>query len=477
MWRLSGEITGDKTGASRATSGILWQIPLHPRDDIRDDTMRPPHLSLSAEAHRPAVRWSRWFAPVLLAGLALAFLYSTQAMAQVDVADEDVIVFYGDSITQGGQYVDLVEAWLLASRPDWKGRVYNRGISSETLSGLTEGDHNPPRPCALDRFSRDLPPLKPTILVSCFGMNDGIYHPFEWNRFFAYRDGVLDMLDRGFNEAKARDIVILTPPPFDPYQRKASDLQAKNYGYRFPYLNYDDTLGAYSEWLLTLAERDHVHVGDLHSNMNEWLARRREEDVSFHLAPDAVHPNTTGHWLMALTAASMLNLYEPVAERQFIEGTKADTFAVKIDEFVPWFVPAVDEKLLEWHRLEERIVSPIWRADLSALDAQPDERPVRLVADADEIRLTTLGELREGILLSPTDVPALKARAEKLHQAVAARRQVEYQAWRRSFAPKKEGAPKPEETAEAVEARIAELTKSIEELRQPVTVEWVIELR
>jgi lysophospholipase L1-like esterase len=413
----------------------------------------------------------------LCAILLASWVIGQSAIAQVDVEEHDVIVFYGDSITQGGQYVDLVETWLLASRPEWKGRIYNRGISSETLSGLTEADHKPPRPCALDRFTRDLPPLKPTIIVSCFGMNDGIYHPFDWNRFFAYRDGVLSMLDRSFGEALAEDVIILTPPPFDPYQRKASDLKATHFGYRFPYLNYNDTLGTYSQWLLTLSERDHVHVGDLHSSMNDWLARRREEDVSFHLAPDAVHPNTTGHWLMAMTAAKMLSLQQPDVERVFVPGNSETIYRASTTENVPWFIPDVDEKLLAWHREEGHLPQPAWQADLSELDDEPDDRQIRLTANNDEVWLGTLGQLRDGINLPNLEIPPLKARAEKLHQAVASRRKIEYQAWRRSFAPQKETPPKPEETPEAVADQLAQLATIIEVQRLPVIINWVIELR
>ena len=66
------------------------------------------------------------------------------------------------------------------------------------------------------------------------------------------------------------------------------------YGYKYSAIDYDDTLAHYSDWLLSLREEGHIVV-DLHGPLNEHVRRRREQQVSFTIAPDAVHPNMTGH--------------------------------------------------------------------------------------------------------------------------------------------------------------------------------------
>ena len=134
------------------------------------------------------------------------------------IRDGDTIVFFGDSITQAGDYVDHVEAALLAMFPKAKFHVYNRGISGETISGTSEAGREAPRPCAHDRFERDIVPLKPDVVIACFGMNDGNYHPFDPDRFEKYQAGVLRLIQRVKEEAKARQLILLTPPPFDPYR-------------------------------------------------------------------------------------------------------------------------------------------------------------------------------------------------------------------------------------------------------------------
>jgi len=107
----------------------------------------------------------------ILAAILCIFIFASSAHAgkaakEFFLKGEERIVFYGDSITQNGRYIEYVEAFLLTRFPSEKFDVINRGISSETLSGTSEIDHNPPRPDAHKRFSRDITPLKPGN-ISC----------------------------------------------------------------------------------------------------------------------------------------------------------------------------------------------------------------------------------------------------------------------------------------------------------------------
>ncbi len=213
--------------------------------------------------------------------------------------DGSVIVFFGDSITQAGHYVEYIDAFLAARHPDLRYRVLNRGISSETLSGTSEPDHAPRRPCALDRFTRDIVAARPDVLVACFGMNDGNYFPFDPERFTRYQQGVRRLIERTRRKLHAR-LILLTPPPYDAYARTVLDPDAISFGYKFPAIEYDETLERYSAWLLALHEPG-VQVVDVHAAMNRHLRERRDKRVSFRLQDDGIHPTTTGHWIMALT--------------------------------------------------------------------------------------------------------------------------------------------------------------------------------
>ena len=262
----------------------------------------------------------------------------------------ETIVFFGDSITQNGTYVEYIEIALRTRLHDKTFAIINRGISSETLSGTTEPDHDPPRPCALDRFDRDIVPLKPDIVVACFGMNDGNYFPFDQKRFAAFQKGVRTLIARVTKELDAT-LVLMTPPPYDAYRRKVVDPDAAEYGYKYPAVDYDDVLKTYSEWLLTLAAED-VQIVDVHSAMNAHLREMRREIASYAFSNDGIHPNATGHFLMA---EALLNAWgvSPRSERVFLDAeqtssTDEESFVLETQPLGPglpidtaWDAPSV----------------------------------------------------------------------------------------------------------------------------------------
>ena len=66
------------------------------------------------------------------------------------------------------------------------------GLPSETVSGLSEPGHAGgafPRPDLHERLERVLEQTRPDLIVACYGMNDGIYHPFTEARFEKYQAG------------------------------------------------------------------------------------------------------------------------------------------------------------------------------------------------------------------------------------------------------------------------------------------------
>jgi lysophospholipase L1-like esterase len=232
------------------------------------------------------------------------------------------IVFFGDSITQAGGYIADIEVFLLTRFPDRTFVMLNHGKSSETISGTSELDHHPRRPDAHLRFTRDVVAWRPDVVVACFGMNDGNYHPFEPERFSRYQAGIQRMIARTRDEAHAR-LVLLSPPPFDPYRRLVGDPEAAAFGYKFPAVDYDQALERYSRWLLTLAGQDsRPTVVDIHGALGEHLRRRREGQVSFYLSGDAVHPGPTGHWLMAQALLLAWRAPSKVAEVRISAATE-----------------------------------------------------------------------------------------------------------------------------------------------------------
>lgn len=212
--------------------------------------------------------------------------------------DGERVVFLGDSITQNGAYIQYIDAYLTTRFPQHEFNLTNLGLSSETASGLSEADHPGARPNIHDRLERGLAATKPSTVTFCYGMNDGIYHPFSDERFDAYQQGVLRLIER--LDATGARVVAITPPIFDPLPvgHKLVDEDASEFGYKQTYRNYDDVLHRYASWVMSL--EPHVDgVVDLHTPMHELTAVRRKQDEGFTLSPDGVHPNPFGHWMIA----------------------------------------------------------------------------------------------------------------------------------------------------------------------------------
>lgn len=194
------------------------------------------------------------------------------------------ILFLGNSITYAGQYVDYVEAYLRLSHPDRDWDFINVGLPSETVSGLSEEGHAGgkfPRPDLHERLDRILDEIKPDLIFSNYGMNDGIYLPFDEERFEAYKQGQRKLHQKAL--AIGAKIIHSTPPVYDENKGAA----------------YANVLDIYSSWLVSQRYTEKWEVIDLHWPMRKYQEDKRQNDPSFELAKDGVHPADLGHWLMA----------------------------------------------------------------------------------------------------------------------------------------------------------------------------------
>lgn len=194
------------------------------------------------------------------------------------------ILFLGNSITYAGSYVSYIEAYLTLRYPEKNYEIINVGLPSETVSGLSEPNHAGgkfSRPDLHERLQRVLDQTKPDLIFANYGMNDGIYLPFDDVRFQKYRDGIIWLNEQVTNAGVP--IVYLTPPIFD--ERKGAA--------------YANVLDIYSDWLISCRYTHDWEVADMHWPMRKYLEDQRLIDSTFVLANDGVHPNELGHWIMA----------------------------------------------------------------------------------------------------------------------------------------------------------------------------------
>jgi lysophospholipase L1-like esterase len=264
--------------------GWQWKIqsaiprPGNPRDWIKQDL--PTQISTIQEPTQKA---------------------SDRLTAASDGTFPDVarILFLGDSITYSGHYVTLLETAIRLQYPSRNVELLNLGLPSETVAGLSEPGHAGgqfPRPDLHERLTRVLDQVQPELVVACYGMNDGIYHPLSDERFAAYRDGI-ERLRAAVLERNAQ-LLLLTPPMFDARPIADRLLPAGQAAYPQPYVEYDSVLQHYAAWLLS-KRTDHWQVLDVHGAMSRAVADRRGSDPDFTFAADGVHPNEAGQAVIA----------------------------------------------------------------------------------------------------------------------------------------------------------------------------------
>ncbi len=212
--------------------------------------------------------------------------------------DTPKILFLGDSNTFAGHFIAYVDAYLATRFPDKQYELINLGLPSETVSGLTEEDHPFPRPNVHERAERALTKTKPDVVVICYGMNDGIYAPFDEGRFAKYKAGIQSLLDK-VKVAGAKP-VLMTPAPFDPIpvRKNLRPLSASSFSYMTPYEDYADVLRRYSEWLVTLRAKG-IPVADANAALRRFIADARKAAPKLNLSGDGIHPSPAGHAIIA----------------------------------------------------------------------------------------------------------------------------------------------------------------------------------
>lgn len=228
-------------------------------------------------------------------------------------AGEARVAFLGDSITYDGRWATLVESALRGARPFADAEIVNLGLPSETVSGLSEEGHAGGRfvrPCLLERLDRVLVGFKPTLVLACYGMNDGIYLPLEEGRFQAFRDGIL-RLKRAVEKSGAR-IIFITPPLY-----KADNPSEDA-------IHYDAVLKAYAGWLVA-RRAEGWQVVDIRPDLKTAAAKARAADAGFVFAGDGVHPGREGHRFIAESVCRQLwPLLKESGSPRFAEGEALD---------------------------------------------------------------------------------------------------------------------------------------------------------
>ncbi len=361
----------------------------------------------------------------------LAVLMSCASPKPVPVSvlkDGQRVLFIGDSITQDGTYIDYIETFLAAKYPDKNINILDLGLSSETVCGLTEPGHPYPRPNVHERLQRVLERTRPDIVVACYGMNDGIYSPLTKDRFKAFQNGILKLINK-VKETGAQ-LYLLTPPPFDPapVRQKVVDENAGTFGFSQPYKDYDRVLKTYSEWIMDLQLPD-VNKIDIHKKMSGFILEKRKTDPDFYLARDGVHPGPVGHWLMAqaileewgetpVMEVCEINAKKQTAVQGDVEDIKNEKGVISFSWKTPVSVLLVTNDAGEVSGLNNQLIGQ------RLLVKKLDKAAYKLFEGEKEITSLTVKQLAAGIDLSVFLGLSVNKRGVKLLNTVRRKRRI-----------------------------------------------------
>lgn len=238
--------------------------------------------------HREETYWNPTVLGHFLAGIQFAFgdlagetTPSNQAKKKATgpLKKGDRLAIVGDSITEQKLYSKYMETYLLACMPELEVQCLQFGWGGERAPGFAA------------RMANDMAPWKPTIMTTCYGMNDGSYRAYEESIGKQYASGMQDII----NQAKAlgTTVVVGSPGVVD------TDTFAKDRP-EFDKV-YNENLGQLTKVAEVVAKDNGFTFANVFEPMmTAMVAAKKTYGADYHVAGgDGVHPAANGHLAMA----------------------------------------------------------------------------------------------------------------------------------------------------------------------------------
>jgi lysophospholipase L1-like esterase len=339
----------------------------------------------------------------------------------------DVVVFYGDSITDQRLYTTYVETFILTRYPKLPVRFVHSGWGGDRVTGGGGGPID-------DRLKRDVLAYKPTVMTIMLGMNDGRYRGFDDEIFRAFTGGYEHIVKSVKDAIPNLRITVIDPSPYDDVTRA-------------PLFDggYNAVLLKYGEYLRTLAQRNNLDFADLNTRLVKALEHANTTDPANaqRILPDRVHPHRSGHLLMA---ASLLEAWSatPIVTRVEINAGSAQVQ----EQSVNTTVSGLEFKdSIRWTQKDEALPMPVPMNDpLMALAVKSSDfvekfnseilRVTRLNAPAYQLKINgnligvfTRENLAAGINLAELDTPMMQ-QAAQVHDLTLKRAEIHNIRWR-----------------------------------------------
>jgi lysophospholipase L1-like esterase len=218
--------------------------------------------------------------------LPFVLLLASYFLGTVDAAEPllkpgDLIAVIGDSITQQKIYSVYIEDYLLMCQPV-KVRVMQFGWDGQSANSYNY------------RMENDTLRFKPTVITTCYGMNDGGYRPMSPQTGEMYRKAQQEIIDKA-KKAGVRTILVGSPGCVDSVMFRAA--------VHPPAAVYNQTLAALRDIDRELAQSNDVGFVDVHTPMYDVMLKAKAKfGPEYHVpGPDGFHPQANGHLVMAYT--------------------------------------------------------------------------------------------------------------------------------------------------------------------------------
>jgi len=217
---------------------------------------------------------------------------------QIELQDGDSFVFLGDSITHQCLYTQYVETYFYTRYPERRIHFYNAGVSGDKAAD------------ALLRFCQDVSKRDPDYVSILLGMNDGTYQHFSHEIFKTYENGMNEILD--LIDGLGAKAIPMGPSYFDSRAlnpKVARWIQKRDESRQY----YNPLLAFYGAWLQEQSLLRGLNFVDMNGPLSEITQDQRRKDPEFTLVKDAVHPDSPGQVVMAVSMLNDVFVKKPVS--------------------------------------------------------------------------------------------------------------------------------------------------------------------
>lgn len=221
---------------------------------------------------------NRWF--VVLVTVAVMSAGAVHTFAADILKSDDLVAVCGDSITEQKDYSVDIEAYLLMCRAAGPVRTAQFGWSGDDVVWI------------FNRGSeKDIVSVHPTVVTTCYGMNDGRYGPITDQVLNTYRDGMKKLIAT-FKENGVRTVVIGSPGVVDSFSYRRGTNESEV---------YNKTLAALRDIDRELAKENGFPFANVHDVMMDVMVKAKAKyGPEYTVAGgDGVHPASNGQLVMA----------------------------------------------------------------------------------------------------------------------------------------------------------------------------------